>query len=115
MTESPAPEYRLSQAASAGGCAAKIGPGELRAMLGSIASPAGLGGALAFAEPGTRVLVGPETLDDAGVMLFRGQALIATTDFIPPVCDDPFRFGRIAATNAISDVYAMGGRPLFAL
>ena len=68
-----------------------------------------------FGEPGTRVLVGPETLDDAGILLFRGQALIATTDFIPPVCDDPLRFGRIAATNAISDVYAMGGRPLFAL
>jgi selenide,water dikinase len=105
----PGNEYRLSQAATAGGCAAKIGPGDLRAMLGT------LGGVVDFAEPGTRVLVGPETLDDAGVMLFRGQALIATTDFIPPVCDDPFRFGRIAATNAISDVYAMGGRPLFAL
>ena len=111
MTDSPAAAYRLSQAASAGGCAAKIGPGDLRAMLGV----GGFGGVVEFAEPGTRVLVGPETLDDAGVMLFRGQALIATTDFIPPVCDDPFRFGRIAATNAISDVYAMGGRPLFAL
>lgn len=105
----PANEYRLSQAASAGGCAAKIGPGDLRAMLGT------LGGAVDFVEPGTRVLVGPESLDDAGVMLFRGQALIATTDFIPPVCDDPRRFGRIAATNAISDVYAMGGLPLLAL
>lgn len=115
MTDTATPLYRLSQAASAGGCAAKIGPGELRTMLGGIPSPAALGGALTFAEPGTRVLVGPETLDDAGVLLFRGQALIATTDFIPPVCDDPFRFGRIAATNAISDVYAMGGRPLFAL
>lgn len=101
--------FRLSQAASAGGCAAKIGPGDLRILLGS------LGGVVDFGEPGTRVLVGPETLDDAGVLLFRGQALIATTDFIPPVCDDPQRFGRIAATNAISDVYAMGGRPLFAL
>ncbi|MEO7794648.1 MAG: selenide, water dikinase SelD [Thermoanaerobaculia bacterium] len=101
--------YRLSQAASAGGCAAKIGPGELSSMLGF------LGGRIDFAEPGTRVLVGPETLDDAGVMLFRDQALIATTDFIPPVCDDPFRFGWIAATNASSDVYAMGGQPLFAL
>ncbi len=109
MTDPRAPEYRLSQAASAGGCAAKIGPGDLRTMLGSLQLP------FVFDEPGTRVLVGPETLDDAGVMLFRGQALIATTDFIPPVCDDPFRFGRIAATNAISDVYAMGGRPLFAL
>ena len=101
--------FRLSQAASAGGCAAKIGPGDLHILLGS------LGGVVDFGEPGTRVLVGPETLDDAGVLLFRGQALIATTDFIPPVCDDPFRFGRIAATNAISDVYAMGGQPLLAL
>jgi selenide,water dikinase len=101
--------FRLSQAASAGGCAAKIGPGELAALLGP------LGAVVDFGEPGTRVLVGPETLDDAGVLLFRGQALIATTDFIPPVCDEPERFGRIAATNAISDVYAMGGRPLFAL
>lgn len=109
MSDLELPSYRLSQAASAGGCAAKIGPGELRLLLGS------LGGPIDFAEAGTRVLVGPETLDDAGVLLFRGQALIATTDFIPPVCDDPHRFGRIAATNAISDIYAMGGRPLFAL
>lgn len=115
MPDAPASAYRLSQAASAGGCAAKIGPGDLRAMLGAIGGAGGLNDAVRFAEPGTRVLVGPETLDDAGVMLFRGQALIATTDFIPPVCDDPFRFGRIAATNAISDVYAMGGQPLFAL
>ncbi len=105
----PPAAFRLSQAAAAGGCAAKIGPGDLRTLLGALQLP------MAFAEPGTRVLVGPETLDDAGVMLFRGQALIATTDFIPPVCDDPHRFGRIAATNAISDVYAMGGKPLFAL
>ncbi|MEO8196398.1 MAG: selenide, water dikinase SelD [Thermoanaerobaculia bacterium] len=117
----PPDTYRLSQAASAGGCAAKIGPGDLRTMLAAITAggaggnAGGLGGVLRFAEPGTRVLVGPETLDDAGVMLFRGQALIATTDFIPPVCDDPRRFGRIAATNALSDVYAMGGQPLFAL
>ncbi len=107
--------YRMTQTSSAGGCAAKIGPGDLRTLLGEIADLGGLGGRVAFADPETRVLVGPETLDDAGVMLFRGQALIATTDFIPPVCDDPQRFGRIAATNAISDVYAMGGRPLFAL
>ena len=118
MPDAPDQPYRLSQAASAGGCAAKIGPGDLRTMLASLGAggpAAGLGGAIVFAEPGTRVLVGPETLDDAGVLLFRGQALIATTDFIPPVCDDPFRFGRIAATNAISDVYAMGGRPISAL
>src|SRR5689334_7063378 len=62
-----------------------------------------------------RILVGPETGDDAGVYLFEGHALVATADFITPVCDDPRRFGRIAAANSLSDVYAMGGRPLFAL
>ena len=59
--------------------------------------------------------MGPETSDDAGVYLHDGRAIVATADFITPVCDDAKRFGRIAATNAISDVYAMGGRPLFAL
>ncbi len=62
-----------------------------------------------------RVLVGPETSDDAGVFAFGDSALVATADFITPVCDDPHRFGRIAAANSLSDVYAMGGRPLFAL
>jgi selenide,water dikinase len=62
-----------------------------------------------------RILVGPETGDDAGVFLLNGQALVATADFITPVCDDPRRFGRVAAANSLSDVYAMGGRPLFAL
>lgn len=62
-----------------------------------------------------RILVGPETADDAGVYLLGDRALVATTDFITPVCDDPRRFGRVAAANSISDVYAMGGRPLFAL
>jgi selenide, water dikinase len=62
-----------------------------------------------------RVLVGPETSDDAGVFLHEGVGLVATADFITPVCDDPRRFGRVAAANSLSDVYAMGGRPLFAL
>jgi selenide,water dikinase len=62
-----------------------------------------------------RILVGPETADDAGVYLLDGHALVATADFITPVCDDPHRFGRVAAANSLSDVYAMGGRPLFAL
>src|SRR3954471_18877279 len=62
-----------------------------------------------------RILVGPETGDDAGVYLLGGHALVATADFITPVCDDPRRFGRVAAANSLSDVYAMGGRPLFAL
>jgi selenide,water dikinase len=62
-----------------------------------------------------RILVGAETADDAGVYRFGDRALVATADFITPVCDDPHRFGRVAAANALSDVYAMGGRPLFAL
>jgi selenide,water dikinase len=62
-----------------------------------------------------RILVGAATGDDAGVFRFGDRALVATADFITPVCDDPHRFGRVAAANALSDVYAMGGRPLFAL
>ena len=62
-----------------------------------------------------RVLVGPDTGDDAGVFLHGGEGLIATADFITPVSDDPVRFGRVAAANSISDVFAMGGSPLFAL
>jgi selenide,water dikinase len=61
------------------------------------------------------VLIGPATSDDAGVYLHEGRALVATADFITPACDDPRQFGRVAAANALSDVYAMGGRPLFAL
>ena len=61
------------------------------------------------------MLVGPETSDDAGVYLLGERALVATADFITPVCDDARQFGRVAAANALSDVYAMGGRPLFAL
>ena len=61
-------------------------------------------------------MVGSETADDAAVWRLNDrQALVATTDFFTPVVDDPFDFGRIAATNALSDVYAMGGRPIFAL
>ena len=73
-------------------------------------------GALVAASGGRdRVLVGPETSDDAGVYLLDGRGLVATADFITPVCDDPHTFGRIAAANSLSDVYAMGGVPLFAL
>jgi selenide, water dikinase len=61
------------------------------------------------------ILVGADTADDAGVYQLGAHALVATADFITPVCDDPARFGRVAAANSLSDVYAMGGRPLFAL
>ena len=64
---------------------------------------------------GGRVLVGPHTADDAGAYLLGDRALVATADFITPVCDDPVRFGRVAAANSLSDVYAMGGEALFAL
>jgi selenide,water dikinase len=100
------PPYRLSQAATTGGCAAKIGPGDLCEIVRPM---------LARLAPHPDVLVGAETGDDAGVFRFAGRGLIATTDFIPPLCDDPFRFGRIAAANALSDVFAMGGEALFAL
>jgi selenide,water dikinase len=72
-------------------------------------------GAGAAGGEGTGVLVGPESGDDAGVFRLDGHALVATVDFIPPVGDDPRRFGRIAAANAMSDVWAMGGEPMFAL
>lgn len=61
------------------------------------------------------MLIGPETADDAGVFRFDGTSLVATVDMITPVCDDPRRFGRVAAVNSLSDIFAMGGQPLFAL
>jgi selenide,water dikinase len=61
------------------------------------------------------VLIGPETADDAGVYRFDGTGLVATVDMITPVCDDPRRFGRVAAANSLSDIFAMGGQALFAL
>ena len=70
---------------------------------------------LSLAGADEKALVGPEAGDDSGVYLHEGQALVATVDFITPVCDDPRRFGRVAAANSVSDVYAMGGTPLFAL
>ncbi len=70
---------------------------------------------IAAAGVDERVLVGPDTGDDAGVYRFEGASLVATVDFITPVCDDAERFGRVAAANSISDVWAMGGRPLFGL
>jgi selenide, water dikinase len=98
-------EPRLTSLSHGGGCGCKIAPGILSEIL---KNSAGL-------LP-KELLVGIETADDAAVyQLNDEQALIATTDFFMPIVDDPFEFGRIAATNAISDVYAMGGTPIMAL
>jgi selenide,water dikinase len=97
---------RLTSFSHGGGCGCKIAPGVLSQILKSSA------GGLIPPE----LMVGIETADDAAVYRLNDeQALIATTDFFMPIVDDPFDFGRIAATNAISDVYAMGGRPIMAL
>ncbi len=97
---------RLTSFSHGGGCGCKIAPGVLSAILRSSA-----GGIIP-----KELMVGIETADDAAVYRLNDtQALIATTDFFMPIVDDPFDFGRIAATNAISDVYAMGGRPIMAL
>jgi selenide,water dikinase len=102
----PAAEPRLTSLSHGGGCGCKIAPGVLSEILK---------GTAAMPMP-RELLVGIETSDDAAVwQLNDEQALIATTDFFMPIVDDPFDFGRIAATNAISDVYAMGGRPIMAL
>lgn len=99
-------EPRLTSLSHGGGCGCKIAPGVLSGMLRGAAS-------LPIPE---ELLVGIETSDDAAVYrLNDAQALIATTDFFMPIVDDPHDFGRIAATNAISDVYAMGGQPIMAL
>lgn len=97
---------RLTELSHGGGCGCKIAPGVLREILAQ--SPAATG----FAD----LLVGTESSDDAAVYrLNDSQAIVATTDFFMPIVDDAFDFGRIAATNALSDIYAMGGKPLFAL
>jgi selenide,water dikinase len=102
---SPGP-LRLTSFSHGGGCGCKIAPGVLSDILkntGKLPVP-------------PQLLVGIETADDAAVWKLNDeQALIATTDFFMPIVDDPYDFGRIAATNAISDVYAMGGRPIMAL
>lgn len=97
---------RLTSLSHGGGCGCKISPGVLADLLRDVPATG------VFAD----LLVGRETADDAAVYrLSDEQAIVATTDFFMPIVDDPFDFGRIAATNAISDVYAMGARPLFAL
>lgn len=101
---------RLTQFSHGGGCGCKISPSVLQDLL----SDTPFTSHLATAYPD--LMVGIEHGDDAAVYRLNDeQAIVATTDFFMPIVDDPFDFGRIAATNALSDVYAMGGRPLFAL
>jgi selenide, water dikinase len=107
VATSPAePVPRLTSLSHGGGCGCKIAPGILTELLRESVA----------AVPLAALLVGRDTGDDAAVYLLNDeQAVVATTDFFMPIVDDPFDFGRIAATNALSDVYAMGGTPLFAL
>lgn len=103
MTELP----RLTQFSRASGCGCKIAPGDLEIILKEIRTEAQV-------FPG--LILGPGSADDAAVWdLGNGMVLVATTDFFLPVVDHPEHFGRIAAANALSDVYAMGARPMFAL
>jgi selenide,water dikinase len=96
---------RLTQQVKAGGCASKLAPGSLAAVLSRLPK-----------QSDPNLLVGFDTSDDAGIYrIAPGAALVQTVDFFTPLVDDPFIFGQIAATNALSDVYAMGGRPLTAL
>lgn len=96
---------RLTQQVKAGGCASKLPPGSLRAVLSKLPL-----------QHDPNLLVGFETSDDAGIYRVGPDcALVQTVDFFTPLVDDPFTFGQIAAANALSDVYAMGGRPLSAL
>jgi selenide,water dikinase len=106
MSTSPEQPLKLTSFSHGGGCGCKIAPGVLSEILKKSSG---------FPVP-KELMVGIETADDAAVYKLNDeQALIATTDFFMPIVDDPFDFGRIAATNAISDVYAMGGTPIMAL
>jgi len=96
---------RLTEFARCAGCASKMGPGDLSRALAPLP---------AISDP--RLLVGRETFDDAAVIRITDDiALVQTVDFFAPIVDDPYTFGRVAAANALSDVYAMGGEPLTAL
>src|ERR1700744_3181777 len=101
----PATNVRLTQSVKAGGCASKLAPGTLADVLSRLPK-----------QQDKNLLVGFESSDDAGIYrISSDQALVQTVDFFPPMVDDPYTYGRIAATNALSDVYAMGGRALTAL
>ena len=101
----PALKTRLTETVKAGGCASKISPAVLDKVLGKLPR-----------QQDPNVLVGFDHADDAGIYKINpSTALVQTVDFFTPIVDDPYTFGQIAATNALSDVYAMGGRPITAL
>ncbi|HUF58920.1 MAG TPA: selenide, water dikinase SelD [Actinomycetota bacterium] len=105
-TETVSSERRLTSFSHGAGCGCKLGPDDLLTVLRNVKLP----------PVSEDVLVATDTGDDAAVYrLPSGEGLIATLDFFTPIVDDPYDWGRIAATNALSDVYAMGGRPLLAL
>ncbi|MGW7386582.1 selenide, water dikinase SelD [Streptomyces sp. NPDC054794] len=113
MTTTHQAPVRLTRFAHGGGCACKIPPGELEGVLDALSVPP--------AATDTPLLVGLATGDDAAVVALPAaggtpaQAVVSTADFFTPVVDDPYDWGRIAAANALSDVYAMGGRPVLAV
>lgn len=100
------PSVKLTEFSHGGGCGCKIAPALLKEILSDVSKRTSF----------PNLMVGTESSDDAAVYkLNDSQAIVATTDFFMPIVDDPFDFGRIAATNALSDVYAMGGKPIMAL
>jgi selenide,water dikinase len=100
--------YRLTQYAHGGGCACKIPPGDLEEVVAGLGAP--------VQDPLGELIVGLDTGDDAAAVRIQGDlALLATTDFFTPVVDDAYDWGRIAAANALSDIYAMGGQPVVAV
>ena len=109
-------DFRLTQYASGGGCACKIPPGELEQIVAQMLAAPVAPGAPALQRIDADLLIGVENGDDAAVVrISNGQAIVATADFFGPVVDDAYTFGRIAGTNALSDIYAVGGTPLVAL
>ncbi|MEO5988945.1 MAG: selenide, water dikinase SelD [Candidatus Eisenbacteria bacterium] len=106
MTRRRLGDVRLTATVASAGCAAKLGPGDLRLALAQLKQP----------RRDRRVLVDSSTLDDAGIFAHgRGEVWVQTVDFFTPIVDDPYDFGQVAAANAMSDVWAMGGQPLTAL
>jgi selenide,water dikinase len=116
MNSKPDMDFQLTKYSHGAGCGCKISPAILDRILHTPKPISNNSSGDSHGKPDPRLLVGNDTRDDAAVWdLGNGEALIATTDFFMPIVDDPYDFGRIASANAISDVYAMGGRPVLAI